>query len=142
MAQKVSDTTIKSWRQQSLAQLGHFDLGDPDKAPTNLVRRCTILVKVPVGKLTAGDLRILIGQQIGLPYLVPLAIEKLQRNILLDAELYEGDLLESLLRLNISFWHKHANWWKTIDALITPERTALEEQGISTTLFDAYNVGQ
>ena len=45
----------------------------------------------------------MIGQKIRLQYLIPLAIEKLQKDIFVDAELYKGDLLEIVLRIDTSF---------------------------------------
>lgn len=48
----------------------------PDSA-TDLVRRCHRLRRVPVGELTTEGLRVLLGQQIGVPTLLPLAVARL-----------------------------------------------------------------
>jgi contact-dependent growth inhibition (CDI) system CdiI-like immunity protein len=50
------------------------------------------------------DLRIMIGQNIGLSYLLPLAIEQLQHDPLVAGDFYPGDLLEAVLRVEPSFW--------------------------------------
>jgi hypothetical protein len=55
--------------------------------------------------LDAADLRVLISQHFGLPYLVPLALERLAKSPFLDAQYSPGDLLEAVLRVPASFWH-------------------------------------
>jgi hypothetical protein len=49
-------------------------------------------------------LRLLIGQDIGLPYLIPLALKVLVDNPLVEGDLYEADLMLSVLRVPASFW--------------------------------------
>ena len=46
----------------------------------------------------------MIGQQIGLQHLIPLAIDELSRNPLVAGDLYPGDLLASVLRAEPAFW--------------------------------------
>jgi len=59
-----------------------------------LVRRTQELRKIPLNELTTEDLRIMIGQQIGLDYLVPLALETLTQDIWAEGDFFEGDLLK------------------------------------------------
>ena len=92
-------TPIYDWRLKSLDTLENYNWGNPVKALTNLVRRCIGLSKVSIDNFTLSDLRVMIGQKFGLKYLIPLAIEKLQDNIFLDTEFYEGDLLENILKM-------------------------------------------
>lgn len=86
----------------SLEQLEGQSLGDVVTAPTSMVRRCIMLSKAPLSELTAGDLRLLIGQQFSLIYLLPLALRLLETYPLLKGELYEGDLLNMVLILHWS----------------------------------------
>ena len=88
--------STSNWRQKSLEVLENHNWGDSTNAPTNLVKRCIELSKVSIDTFTLGDLRVMVGQKFGLKYLIPLAIERLQSNIFIDAELYDGDLLESV----------------------------------------------
>lgn len=46
----------------------------------------------------------MITQQIGLRYLVPMALEKLNENILAEGNLFEGDLLDAVLSVNMDYW--------------------------------------
>ena len=55
----------------------------------------------------ADDVRFIIGQEIGLKYLVPIALEYLERDILFEALYYEGDMLKVVLLLPKEFWKKN-----------------------------------
>jgi hypothetical protein len=127
---------IYNWRQKSFEILLNQNWGDSSNAPTNLVKRCIELSKVPVDNFTLEDLRVMIGQQFGLQYLIPLAIEKLQDNIFVDTELYEGDLLENVLKIDTSYWNNNENYWTQLNDLIKDKLQDLKELGIDTTKFD------
>lgn len=73
----------------------------PDlEVQTGLVETCHRLRKTSVDALSSGDIRILLGQQIGVPHLVPIAIEMLDNDPMLNATFYSGDLLTTVLRAN------------------------------------------
>lgn len=129
-------TTKRSWRYQSLEILENHYWGDPVNAPTNLVKRCIELSRVPVDNFSLGDLRVMIGQKFGLKYLIPLAIEKLQDNIFVEAEFYEGDLLESVLEIDTSFWNDNQNYWTQLNELIKDKRQEIASAKIALTNFD------
>lgn len=42
---------------------------------SNIVKRCHELRRIPLNEFTTENLRIMIGQNIGLTYLIPLALE-------------------------------------------------------------------
>lgn len=50
------------------------------------------------------DIRFMIGQELGIVYLLPKAFEYLEKDIFLDASYYEGDLLSVVLKLPSKFW--------------------------------------
>jgi hypothetical protein len=77
--------------------------------PSNLVEKCFYYRKIPVSELSVEQLRLLIGQQIGLPYTVPKAISVLQGDILAEGDYYPGDLLNSLLGLPEEYWNQSPN---------------------------------
>ena len=52
----------------------------------------------------------MIGQQIGLRWLVPLALDVLEHNALVSGDYYEGDLLKNVLQIDKSLWHKEPSW--------------------------------
>jgi hypothetical protein len=61
-----------NWRNKSIEILEQRDYGDADTTDIPIVKRILQMVKVPVGDLTIEQLRLLIGQEIGLNYLIPL----------------------------------------------------------------------
>ncbi len=74
----------------------------PDATP--LIKRCHQLRTKPLKDFTVEDLRIMIGQQIALNRLVPLALDRLQRDPLVEGDYYPGDLLASVLRADAAVW--------------------------------------
>ena len=79
----------------------HNDFG------SHVVQESQRLRKLPVNQLTIEDLRLLIGQQIGLQFLVPIALDLLVINPLAQGAFYRGDLLANLLKLPPEFWQEH-----------------------------------
>lgn len=77
---------------------------DPGPEATPLVRRCTELRRKPLAEFTVEDLRIMLGQEIGVPALLPLAVQVLLRDPLAEGDYYPGDLLTNVLRLPDSAW--------------------------------------
>jgi hypothetical protein len=74
---------------------------------SHAVQETQRLRKVPVDQLTIEDLPLLIGQQIGLQFLVPVALDLLVVNPLAQGAFYRGDLLANLLKLPPAFWQAH-----------------------------------
>lgn len=93
-------------RNKSLQELESNDWGEPTY-DSHLVTECHRLRRVPLRQFTIENLRILIGQSIGLPYLVPLALERLRQRPLAKGDCYPGDLLVSVLRADSAFWRQH-----------------------------------
>src|SRR5437588_9098220 len=104
-------------RSKSLQELEGQDWGDGD-FPSYLVRTCHALRRKPLRDFTVEDLRIMIGQNFSLEYLVPLAIERLQRDPLAAGDFYPGDLLGSVLKVKSSFWQRRPDLRQAVDALV------------------------
>jgi CDI immunity proteins len=94
-------------KTKSLQELENKDWGEPN-FDSYLVTTCHRLRRIPLKDFTTEDLRIMIGQNIGLNYLMPLAFEKLAKNPLAEGDFYSGDLLVNVLRVNSSFWLEHS----------------------------------
>lgn len=90
-------------RSKTLEQLDGEQWGEPEYE-SGLVQECHRLRRIPLREFTPADFRILIGQNIGLEYLAPLALEILTADPLVDAEYYSGDLLSAMLRSDPAFW--------------------------------------
>lgn len=91
---------------KSLADLEGIDWGIPTD-DSHLVVTCHELRHKPLNQFTAEDFRIMIGQNISLHYLVPLAIDLVEKNPLVSGDFYEGDLLANLLSADPAFYTKY-----------------------------------
>ena len=108
-------------RGRSLQQLDGQDRGEPTFR-SHLVRECRRFRRVPLCNFTAEDLRIAIGQNVGLEYLVPLALERLDDDPFTPGAYYPCDLLVSVLRSDMKFWQRHA---KLREPLVTIAERAI-----------------
>ncbi|MFF3634109.1 contact-dependent growth inhibition system immunity protein [Streptomyces sp. NPDC002250] len=91
-------------RDRSLAELERDCWPEPSAGATRLAAAAHALRRRPIGELTVEDVRLLIGQDIGLPYLLPLAVEVLRENPMAEGHMYEGDLLSAVLTRDLSVW--------------------------------------
>lgn len=86
---------------------------------SHLVTRTCKLRKVPLNEFSVEELRIMIGQNFGLPYLIPLAIDRLKANALAEGDLYPGDLLVAVTSVQTQFWMEHPNYKKQLREIIS-----------------------
>ena len=93
-------------KNKSIEQLEN-DFWDEPNFFSGLVTQCHKLRRIPISELTSGNLRLLIGQQIGLQYTIPLALECLNIYPFDDGDRFEGALLQNVLRINVDFWVNH-----------------------------------
>ena len=73
------------------------------------------------------DIRFMIGQNIGLKYLVPIALNYLQKNILIEANYYEGDLLKVVLLLPKDFWKSNLKLYSQVYQLLLSNKDSLDQ---------------
>jgi hypothetical protein len=104
-------------RKQSLQELERQDWGE-ETFPSYLVRTCHALRRKPLRDFTVEDLRIMIGQNFSLNYLIPLAIEHLQQDPLVAGDFFPGDLLANVLKVKADFWHMHPGLRLVIENIV------------------------
>jgi hypothetical protein len=104
-------------RSKTLQELEGQDWGEPP-FPSYLVRTCHALRRKPLCDFTVENLRIMIGQNISLGYLMPLAIEHLQRDPLAAGDFYPGDLLANVLKVKPSFWHVYPHLRRVVQEIV------------------------
>lgn len=110
-----------NWLSKSLESL-EKDFWEANSDDTSyLVKTCFQLRKKQLKDFDVEDLRIMIGQNIGLTYLIPLALDKLKENILAEGDYYPGDLLKSVLTSKESYWLNEINNWKLLCDLFEKE---------------------
>lgn len=83
--------------RKTLDELEGTTWGPPDY-DSGLVRTCHRLRTKPINEFTADDLRVMIGQSIGLEHLVPIALQILEEDPLVQGRYFPGDLLSSVVR--------------------------------------------
>jgi hypothetical protein len=105
----------------SLEQLENDFWKNEEEFPSGLVERCYQYRKIPLKDLAVEQLRILIGQNIGLQFLIPLAYEKLKENITAEGDTYPGDLLNAVVRSEKEFWKKNPLLHKAMTELINTD---------------------
>lgn len=101
---------------------------NPPEDSTNLIKTCHTLRKKPLNEMTIENLRVMIGQDIGLKYLVPIAMENLRTDILAAGDFYPGDLLESVLRLDKAFWESNPEMKMEMDLILADNDDVLESE--------------
>ncbi|SIO47774.1 hypothetical protein SAMN04488055_4423 [Chitinophaga niabensis] len=105
--------------------------------PTGLVERCYRYRRIPIGNLTAEQMRTLISQQLGIKFLMPLVLEMLKKDVLMEADLYEGDLLEVVLKIKAPFWEQNPSIKSQVLHLIEANKQLLVQAGVAK-LFNQF----
>ncbi|MDF2455104.1 MAG: hypothetical protein K0R51_1097 [Cytophagaceae bacterium] len=127
-----------NWRQKSLESLENntWPALSSDEG-SYLIRTCNSLRKKQLQDFTTEDLRIMIGQEIGLYFLVPLAIETLTDNLFAEGDYYEGDLLKSVLEVDTKFWDDNKNYWQQLNELFKNRRQEIKAMKFDISKFDS-----
>lgn len=121
----------------TLDQLENTHWGEPTYS-SYLVRTCHALRKKPLQDFTVEDLRIMIGQNISLEYLMPLAVLELSKNILAEGDFYPGDLLKAVLSAEGGFWEKHPGMHERVAMLFRQSQGVIEESMNKKELMKAF----
>jgi hypothetical protein len=111
-------------KSKSLQQLEEHDWGEP-AFESHLVQTCHRLRRKPLDEFTPEDLRIMIGQAIGLDYLVPLALDKLECDPFTGGDFFPGDLLAAVFGVDDSFWAAHPALESRVKAIPGRARASL-----------------
>ena len=123
-----------NWKYKSLESLEKDTWGEPNYE-SYLVTTCHKLRRKPLNEFDIEDLRIMIGQDIGLFYLVPLAIEELEKNIFAEGHFYEGDLLKAVITSSEEFWRNNKPFWVAVCTLFNKNKHLLEEEAKEFSVF-------
>jgi hypothetical protein len=130
MAGRLPDTA------KNLDQLEGIVSGPPTY-DSYLVSTCHRLRTKPVAEFTVEDLRIMIGQSIGLPYLMPLALDVLEREPLAAGDFYPGDLLQSVLSVSAEYWRREWDLRDRLGRILAEMERVPKELTEAMTAFEA-----
>lgn len=122
------------WKLKTLEKLEN-KIWETPSLNNHLVTTCHKLCKKPINQFEVEDLRIMIGQKIGLKYLLPFAIEKLKKDLFISGDFYEGDLLQVILKMEKQFWIDNPIVKNEIDNLIKGKEDEMEKYQIE---FDEF----
>ncbi|KZB81772.1 hypothetical protein AVL48_07300 [Amycolatopsis regifaucium] len=81
--------------------------GDPPPDATGLMTTVYRLRRKPIRDFEVEDLRVLLGQQVSVEVLVPLALPLLEADPMAEGRYYPGDLLAAILMVREPYWRKH-----------------------------------
>lgn len=109
----------------TLEELDGDDWGTPPY-DSSLVKNCYRLRRVPLKDFSIEDLRIMIGQEIGLKYLLPIALVDLEKEPLAEGDFYPGDLLKNVLGVSREFWRQNSELKERMDAIVEKAKAKLE----------------
>ena len=113
--------------QWTLDELDPPAWGPPSSSDTGLVIRCHELRRKPLHEFTAEDLRVMIGQQIALKHLVPLALDLLERNPRVEGDYYPGDLMSTVLSVDPAYWQENQAEWLRMHGVVDDLLSAIDE---------------
>ena len=113
---------------ETLEQLEGEVWGEPTY-DSYLVQTIHALRRKPVREFTVEDLRITIGQGLGLKYLTPFALSHLEAEPFSEGHFYPGDLLASVLSIPREFWLAHPGEARRVAAVARQVELLLDAQG-------------
>lgn len=93
-------------KDRSIEELENVYWEDSD-FPSYVVQTSQKARKKPISQLSNEEIRLLIGQKIGLEYLIPAALSVISKDPIIEVAFYEGDLLSELLRLSENDWNNN-----------------------------------
>ena len=104
-------------KNKTLTELENDDWGEAN-SDSYIEKGCYELRYKPLCQLEPEGLRLLIGQGIGLKYLMPIAVNLLENEPLTEGMHYKGDLLYNVLLVGPEFYKNNINLKKSVMALI------------------------
>lgn len=107
--------------------------GNESAAPTlesYLVQTIHACAESPLSEFTVEDLRIMVGQQLGLQHLVPIALEHLERDPFVSGDFYAGDLLGVVAELSSAYWLTHPADARRMENIAGQAERTLEQRAM------------
>jgi hypothetical protein len=105
------------WSNQTLTEIEGQDWGEPTY-PSYVVTNSHRLRHKPLCEFTAEDLRFMLGQQISLPILMPMALDVLEVDPFAGGETNHGALLCVALKVNPQFWQDYPSLWYRMNVVM------------------------
>lgn len=113
MSKNVNSKTIS----QLLNKRWETDI--PSKEDSSVSQHLYRLYSTKINDFSYEDLRFIIGQGILLHVFVPIAINVLNTDILAEGDFYDGDLLNSVLEVESTYWDTYPIDLKRLIEILT-----------------------
>jgi CDI immunity proteins len=112
--------SIKFDRSASLEGLERDVWADPPESTTSMVRNIHELRRRPIGSLSPWELARLIGQDVGLPWTLPLGLKILRDSAPQQAETgyYDDDLLTAVLTRKTGTWSTFPEYAHEVEEIL------------------------
>ncbi|WP_397447792.1 contact-dependent growth inhibition system immunity protein [Polaribacter sp. R77954] len=114
--------------EKSIEQLENNYWKKESEFPTTLIEKCFEYRKIKLSELSTEQIRLLISQEIGIDFLIEIAIKKLEQNIIAEGNLYEGDLLDSVSKISTEFWSKNKFELKKLKTIIEKNKETIKTE--------------
>ena len=102
---QVSPKTVPYMSLIELGELSDFDLVGNE---SGLIQGVHAVRRKLLRDFQPGDVRLCVGQGIGLSYLIPRALDILTNDPWIETEYFPGDLLRACIDVEASYWGGHA----------------------------------
>lgn len=106
------------------------------KFPTILIETCHNARKKKIKDLSLNELRTLLQQDIGVPYILPSVMEILEKDLLADSRFYPGDLLLAAISMSDRTWKQHTETGMRLKALLD-DAVQREDWRVNSKIQDA-----
>lgn len=127
---------------KSLLELSEGELDIPEEPP-ELAVMVSRLATRPLRRLQLKELYLLIQHGIGLPYVLPVAVDRLEGAPWLVAHRNPGDLLIAVMEADSRFWRENYALWATMIPILesAAEQAAEAMEAAYTSGSDQVPVG-
>lgn len=115
-----------SFLRKSIDQLEGCSWGEPDY-DSYVVRTVHALRTKPLCTLTDEELRLALRQQVGLPWVIELAVERLHEDIFRAGDFHPGDILAAALKLPAQTWREQPDLARRMTTLAHEAQSRLDE---------------
>ncbi len=105
---------------------------------SELINKIKACGKIPLRNLSIEQLRLLIGQSLALDIIIPIALEILDKNILVEGDLYPGDLLLKVLQISPSYWQNHSQQHHQLQQLFEKHSLEINTSVVKKELYTAF----
>jgi len=85
---------------------------------SSLIINCHAYRKIPLNAIEPRQIRLLIGQDLGVKYLLPLAVTILENDPHIQCDFFPGDLLLQVTKIKLHYWKNENELYNKANGII------------------------